>query len=79
MRFSSGQHQFYCGVDLHTRTLSVCVLDSSGAIALEATLPPEPDQLLAALAPFRDGLVVCCSAWILLMSRADDGSEPVAK
>ena len=42
MRFYSGQHRFYCGVDLHTRTLSLCVLDSSGAIALEATLPPEP-------------------------------------
>ena len=42
MRFYSGQHRFYCGVDLHTRTLSLCGLDSSGAIALEATLPPEP-------------------------------------
>jgi transposase len=69
MRFYAGQHRFYCGVDLHTRTLSLCVLDSAGAIALEATLPPEPDRLLTALAPYRDGLVVGCEclfAWYWL-------------
>jgi len=69
MRFYTGQHRFYCGVDLHTRTLSLCVLDAAGAIALEATLPPEPDQLLAALAPYRNGLVVGCEclfAWYWL-------------
>jgi hypothetical protein len=37
MRFYSGQHRFYCGIDLHTWTLSLCVLDSAGAIACEAT------------------------------------------
>jgi hypothetical protein len=58
MRFYSGQHRSYCGVDLHTRTLSLCVLDSSGTIVSEATLPPEPERFLAALAPYRDGLVV---------------------
>jgi transposase len=69
MRFYSGQHRFYCGVDLHTRTLSLCVLNSAGAIVLEATLPPEPDRFLAALAPYRDGLVVGCEclfAWYWL-------------
>jgi transposase len=69
MRFYFGQHRFYCGIDLHTRTLSLCVLDSAGAIVCEATLPPEPDQLLAALAPYRDGLVVGCEclfAWYWL-------------
>jgi hypothetical protein len=69
MRFYSGQHRFCCGVDRHTRTLSLCMLDSAGAIVFEATLPPEPDRLLAALAPYRDGLVVGCEclfAWYWL-------------
>jgi transposase len=69
MRFYTGQHGFYCGIDLHTRTLSLCVLDAAGAIRLEATLPAHPDQLLAALAPYRDGLVVGCEclfAWYWL-------------
>jgi len=66
MRFYAGQHRFYCGVDLHTRTLSLCVVDATGTIALEATLPPEPDRLLAAPSPYRDGLVgggECLFAW----------------
>jgi hypothetical protein len=56
----SGQHRFYCGVDLYTRTLAPCVFDAAGTIALEATVPPEPDRLLASLALYRDGLVVGC-------------------
>src|SRR5262245_26902658 len=69
MHFYTGQHRFYCGVDLHTRTLSLCVLDHAGGVLLEATLPPEPDQFLEALAPYRDGLVVGCEclfAWYWL-------------
>ncbi len=27
MRFYTGQHRHYCGIDLHTRTMYVCILD----------------------------------------------------
>jgi hypothetical protein len=27
MRFYTQQHRYYCGVDLHARSLYVCVLD----------------------------------------------------
>ena len=30
MRFYNQQHQFYCGVDLHARTMYLCVLDAAG-------------------------------------------------
>jgi len=30
MRFYQQQHGFYCGVDLHTRTMHVCVVDANG-------------------------------------------------
>jgi hypothetical protein len=30
MRFYLQQHRFYCGVDLHSRTMQVWVLDASG-------------------------------------------------
>jgi transposase len=45
------------------------VIDSAGAIRLEATLPPQRDRLLATLTPFRDHLVVGCEclfAWYWL-------------
>ena len=58
MRFYTTSHRFYAGIDLHTRTLSLCVLDDRGVIVCQRTLPPKPDELLVTLAPFRDGLVV---------------------
>jgi hypothetical protein len=60
MRFYTGQHQFYCGIDLHTRTLSLGVIDSSGAIRLETTLPR-----------FRDNLVVGCECLCARYWRAE--------
>jgi transposase len=69
MRFYNQQHRFYCGVDLHARTLSLCILDSAGAIVLHQTLPASPDTFLRAVAPFRDGLAVACEcmfAWYWL-------------
>jgi transposase len=66
MRFYTGQHRFYCGIDLHARTLHVCVLDQAGAVVFDKNLASRPDALLHALAPFRGGLVVgveCMFAW----------------
>ena len=31
MRFYTQQHQFYCGIDLHARTMSLCILSQDGA------------------------------------------------
>jgi len=69
MRFYTQQHRFYCGVDLHARTLSVCVLDQTGQVVAEATVAASPATFLKAVAPFRDGLVVGCEclfAWYWL-------------
>ncbi len=69
MRFYTRQHRFYCGVDLHARTMHVCVLDPAADIVFDHNLPANPKALLDALAPFRDGLVVgveCMFAWYWL-------------
>jgi hypothetical protein len=34
MRFYTTQHQFYCGIDLHARTMYVCILDQCGEIVV---------------------------------------------
>ncbi len=60
MRFYNQQHRFYCGVDLHARTMYVCVLDQGGNVVLHKDLPAEPAAFLEAIAPYRDGLVVAC-------------------
>src|SRR6516162_4955825 len=69
MRFYACEHRFYCGVDLHARTLAVCVLDAHGGIAFGGQLAARPDDFLQAVAPYRDGLVVACEcmfAWYWL-------------
>jgi transposase len=69
MRFYNQQHAFYAGVDLHARTLSLCVLDATGHIVLQQTLDASPQAFLHALQPFRAGLVVACEcmfAWYWL-------------
>ena len=66
MRFYSQQHRFYAGLDLHARTIALCILDEHGHIVREANITATPASLLDALAPFRGGLVVGCEcmfAW----------------
>jgi transposase len=69
MRFYDQQHRFYAGIDLHARTLYLCVLDQAGTIVRHVNLKADPNVFLEAIAPFRDGLVVACEcmfAWYWL-------------
>jgi len=66
MRFYQGQHRFYCGIDLHARSMHVCVVDQAGDIVFDRSLATRPEALLRALEPFRDDLVIgveCMFAW----------------
>ena len=78
-RFYNQQHRFYCGVDLHARTLSLCVLDTAGTIVLQQTVPAGPDAFLRTVAPFRDDLAVACEcmfAWYWLADLCHDQGIP---
>jgi transposase len=69
MRFYNGQHAHYCGVDLHTKTMFLCVLDARGDVLLERNTLANPKSFLKAVAPFRDDLVVgseCVFTWYWL-------------
>ena len=35
MRFYTRQHRHYCGVDLHARSMYVCILDAEGSVLVE--------------------------------------------
>ncbi len=66
MRYYTKQHRFYAGIDLHARTLHLCVLDHQGNTICDKNLPARPEPLLKALAPFRDDVVLaaeCMFAW----------------
>src|SRR6516162_1351796 len=79
MRFYNQQHRFYCGVDLHARTLSLCILDDKGTIVRQKTITAGPDAFLQAVAPFRDGLAIACEcmfAWYWLADLCEQEKIP---
>jgi transposase len=69
MRFYDQQHGFYAGVDLHARTMHLCILDATGAVVFDKNLPCRPDAFLSAVAPFRENLIIgaeCMFGWYWL-------------
>ncbi len=66
MNFYTQRHQYTCGIDLHARTMYLCILDRDGQIVFDHNLPSEPAALLKAIEPFREDLVIsaeCMFAW----------------
>jgi transposase len=59
MRFYTKQHHFYCGIDLHARTMYVCILNQEGEILVHRNMPAGPEPFLKTIAPYRESLVVC--------------------
>jgi len=69
MRFYDQQHRFYAGIDLHARTMHLCILDATGTVVRDVNLPCRPDAFLSAIAPFREDLIVgveCMFGWYWL-------------
>jgi transposase len=77
----SQQHRFYCGVDLHARTMFTHVLDAKGKTVFEKDLPADPDEFLFAIKPYRKNIVVGCEcmfAWYWLADLCEDEKIPFA-
>jgi len=66
MRFYTKQHQYYCGIDLHARTMYLCILDREGNILINKNMKTDPSRLLKTIAPYREDIVIaveCMFAW----------------
>ena len=69
MRFYTQQHRYYCGIDLHARTMYLCVLNQEGEIVLHRNMPSTSESFLKAVAPYRDDVAVaveCIFTWYWL-------------
>jgi transposase len=69
MRFYTKQHPFYCGIDLHARTMYLCILDQAGETLVHRNMTATPEALLKAIAPYRDQIVLaaeCMFTWYWL-------------
>jgi transposase len=79
MRFYNTQHPYYCGIDLHARSMFTHILDQEGKTVFERDLPAGPDAFLDAIKPFGQGLVVGCEcmfAWYWLADLCEDHEVP---
>ena len=69
MRFYTKQHRYYCGIDLHARSMYLCILDSQGEILLHKNMPCTPELFLKAIDPYREDMAVaveCIFTWYWL-------------
>jgi transposase len=73
------KHRFYCGIDLHARSMYLCILDQTGAIVLHENLAASPAAFREAIAPYREGLVVaaeCMFAWYWVADLCSEENIP---
>src|SRR6201993_4934677 len=69
MRFYTKQHQTYCGIDLHARTMYICILNQAGEILVHHNFTASPETFLKVIAPYREEIVVaveCMFTWYWL-------------
>jgi transposase len=69
MRFYNRQHRHYCGIDLHVKTMYICILDTAGQVLVHRNVASTPEAFLEVVAPYRDELVVaaeCMFTWYWL-------------
>jgi len=69
MRFYTKQHKAYCGIDLHARTMYICILHHDGEILVHQNYTANPATFLKVIAPSRDDIgvaVACLFTWYWL-------------
>lgn len=49
MRFYTKEHRFYCGVDLHARSMYLCIPSNRGEVVLHRNLHTKPKRILKAI------------------------------
>jgi transposase len=61
----------YCGIDLHARTMYVCMLHHDGAIVGQRHMPTRPEALLKTMAPYREHMGIAGAGLFTWSWRAD--------
>ncbi len=66
MRFYTKQHKFYCGIDLHAKSMYLCILDQAGNVVLHRNIHTKPEKFLSTISRYREDIVVaaeCMFTW----------------
>ena len=66
MRFYTHRHKYYCGIDLHTSVMYVCITDTAGEVLVHKNLKTTPEALMRVIEPYREDLAIaveCVFVW----------------
>jgi predicted NBD/HSP70 family sugar kinase len=58
MNFYTKQHQYYCGIDLHAKTMYLCIISQEGNLVLQRNIRTDPEVFLKTIERYRDDIVV---------------------
>jgi len=75
MEFYHKTHRYYCGIDLHEKTMYVCIVDQEGKILYHRNIKTSREEFLAVVAPYRDDICVGVEstyAWYWLADLCED-------
>jgi len=75
MNLYNNMHPYYCGIDLHARTLYVCIIDQDGNICVHKEISADPNKLVKLLEPYIGNIVVgveCMHCWYWVADFCDD-------
>ncbi len=75
MKLYTKQHKYYCGIDLHDR--SMYVLYSEGEVVFHKDIKTGPDALMIAITSFLDDLVIaveCMFSWYWVSDFCEDNN-----
>ncbi len=71
MKFYTKQHKYYCGIDLHAKSMYLCIINQEVAIVLHKNIKTNPETFLKTIAPYREDIVVAAECLFLWYWIAD--------
>jgi transposase len=66
MNFYTQQHKYYCGIDLHAKTMYLCIINQEGNILLQRNIRTHREVFLKTIERYREDIVVaveCIFTW----------------
>ena len=75
MRFYTQQHPYYCGIDLHARSLYVCIIDEQGKTLVHQNIKDSTAALYKVIEPYIGNIVVgveCMHCWYWVADWCED-------
>ena len=79
MRFYTNQHQYYCGIDLHTKNMYICILDQAGTILIHKNISTSPQIFLQIIEPFLPDIAItveCIFTWYWIADLCQEENIP---